>query len=75
MIKALVIHPKRIEDTGNLLGVARSLGRKAFRTDGNVRVHPWVRRIEIKGVNYFVVVVEEMSCTTTQEQGKDDVGA
>jgi len=59
MLKALVIHPKRIEDTGNLLAVARSLGRDVFHTDGNVRVHPWVRRIEIRGVNYFVVVVED----------------
>lgn len=58
MLKALIIHPKGIDDKGNLLAVARALGREAFHTKDNIHVHPWIGRIEIRGVNYFVVVVE-----------------
>jgi len=70
-MKALVIHPGRIDDMGDLLAVARAEGRKAFGTNGKIRVHPVAKEVD----GCFVVVVEEIGCTGTQEQGKDDVGA
>lgn len=70
--RALLIHPKGIEGMKNLMRVAQALGKEVFRTENPIHVYPQETRMEIDGVNYFVVVVKEMGCTKTQMQGKDD---
>lgn len=68
--RALLIHPGRIRDMGDLLQIARAEGQKLLGS--RVRVHPLTKWLD----GYFVVLVEpnEIGCTSTQGYGKDDVG-
>lgn len=73
--RALVIHPDGIDGMKNLTSVAQALGKNVFHTENPIHVYPWNKRFEDRrGIKWYVVVVEEMECTGTQEQGKDDVG-
>lgn len=76
MPKALLIHPNRIEEMGNLDAVAQTEGKKALHAgNDNVFIYPWNRRFkDRRGVEWFLVIVEEeVGCTKAQEQGKDVV--
>lgn len=68
--RALVIHPGRIDDMGDLLAIARAKGQELLHA--KVRVHPIAKLID----GWFVVLVtpNEVGCTDAQGYGKDDVG-
>jgi len=67
MRKALVIHPNRVFDLGDLVAIARAEGKKALRTE-KVRVLP---RIFDDPDGNFVVLVEEHSAPGAGAKGSD----
>lgn len=73
MKKALIIHPRGIDDLGDLLAIARAEGKKAFRTKELIHVHPEV--VKMEGCYLVVVEADGIGRTDNQVQEKDDGGA